>query len=68
LNPYPPHYRTAFAFSDLLCPHPHRRTLRFAFPEGEIRVYQVPLISPDDLGSAFPPGDFTVTQDETRAS
>jgi hypothetical protein len=28
LNPYPPHYKTAFAFSTFLCPHPHRLPLR----------------------------------------
>jgi hypothetical protein len=32
LNPYPPHYRAAFAFSFLLCPQPRRLALRFAFP------------------------------------
>jgi hypothetical protein len=32
LNPYPPYYRTAFAFSLLLYPLPHRLALRFAFP------------------------------------
>jgi len=29
-NPYPPHYRMAFAFSSFLYPHCHRRSLRFA--------------------------------------
>ena len=35
LNPYPPHYRPAFASSILLYPQPHRLALRFAFPCGE---------------------------------
>src|SRR5438067_1554813 len=35
LNPYPAHYRPAFACSLLLYPPPHRLTLRFAFPRGE---------------------------------
>src|SRR5262245_63359050 len=34
LNPYPPHYRPAFACSLLLYPHPHRLLLRAAFPRG----------------------------------
>jgi hypothetical protein len=34
LNPYPPHYRTAFACSLLLYPPPPRLLLRAAFPTG----------------------------------
>ena len=34
LNPYPAHYRPAFACSLLLYPQPHRLALRFAFPGG----------------------------------
>ena len=34
LNPYPPHYRMAFASSILPFPHVHRLALRFAFPYG----------------------------------
>src|SRR3972149_6183342 len=34
LNPYPPCYRAAFAFSLFLYPHRCRRTLRLAYPEG----------------------------------
>ena len=33
-NPYPPHYRMAFAFSILPCPHVYRLALRLAFPYG----------------------------------
>ncbi len=33
-NPYPPHYRTAFASSDIPSPHLHRLALRLAFPCG----------------------------------
>jgi len=33
-NPYPPHYRVAFASSILLCPHVYRLALRLAFPCG----------------------------------
>ncbi|QTA84006.1 Uncharacterized protein dnl_64365 [Desulfonema limicola] len=32
LNPYPHHYSTAFAFSEILYPHSHRLALRLAFP------------------------------------
>ncbi len=42
LNPYPHRHSTAFAFSDILCPHSHRLTLRLTFPKGGIRVCQVP--------------------------
>src|SRR5712692_4957054 len=33
-NPYPPHYRMAFASSILPLPHAYRLALRFAFPRG----------------------------------
>ena len=33
-NPYPSHYRKAFASSTILYPQTHRLTLRFAFPCG----------------------------------
>jgi len=32
LNPYPAHYRPAFAFSTILCPQSYRSTLQLAFP------------------------------------
>src|SRR5215469_14308191 len=35
LNPYPLHYRAAFACSLFLYPPPHRFALRLAFPGGE---------------------------------
>jgi hypothetical protein len=31
-NPYPSHYKTAFAFSTILYPQPYRLTLRLTFP------------------------------------
>jgi hypothetical protein len=34
-NPYPFHYRTAFAFSIIPYPTPHRLTLRLAVPQRE---------------------------------
>ena len=36
LNPYSSHYRTTFAFSDILYPHIHRLSLRLACPCGRI--------------------------------
>ena len=42
LNPYPPHYRAAFAFSFTRSPQPHRLALRRVFPEGGLRAYHVP--------------------------
>jgi hypothetical protein len=34
-NSYPPHYKAAFPFSILLCPHSHRLASRLAFPVRE---------------------------------
>jgi hypothetical protein len=34
-NPYPPHYKAAFASSTILHPQSHRLALRLAFPQGE---------------------------------
>jgi hypothetical protein len=42
LNPYPVHYKPAFAFSGILYPLLYRLTLRLAFPlQGEHRAYPV---------------------------
>ena len=41
-DPYPPHYRAAFAYSPIPYPLPHRRHLRDAYPEGRQRAYHVP--------------------------
>jgi hypothetical protein len=54
--PYPPHYRVAFASSDLLDPHPYRLTLRRAFPEGDVRGFHVPLRECVGLGACCRPG------------
>jgi hypothetical protein len=41
-NPYPAHYRPAFACSLILCPQPCQVVLRLPFPRGEeLRVYHV---------------------------
>jgi hypothetical protein len=34
-NPYPPHYKAAFAFSTILYPQSHWLASRLAFPKGE---------------------------------
>jgi len=44
-NPYPSHYRMAFAFSLVLYPPSYRRTLRCAFPGGGRRAYHVPRLA-----------------------
>jgi hypothetical protein len=46
LNPYPPHYRMAFACSIVLCPPSHQFALRLAFPGGGRRGYHVPCAYP----------------------
>ena len=56
LNPYPLHYRTAFAFSTFLYPHRPQHSLRFACPKGRrygLTVFHVSNQS--GLDSAFPP-------------
>jgi hypothetical protein len=42
LNPYPSHYKMAFASSIFLYLLPYHRILRFGFPEGEQQAYHVP--------------------------
>jgi hypothetical protein len=61
LNPYPSHYRPAFASSAFLYPHPISVTLRLACSQqsrARIRAYRVPHEQPEGLGPAFPPGEF----------
>jgi len=56
LNPYPHHYNTAFAFSEIPYPHSHRLALRLTFPGGEVRAYHVPhKYLTSDSGSTFRP-------------
>lgn len=58
LNPYPPHYRTAFAFSGIPCPHPQQLSLRSACPFG--RRYGFTVFHVSDNGrlgvGSFPVG------------
>ena len=51
LNPYPCHYSTAFAFSNILYPLSHRLVLRPSYLEGRHRAYPVPLTYQSGLGS-----------------
>ena len=65
LNPYPVHYRQAFAFSILLYPHHYRLALRLAFLlSGVIRVYHVPLDDLDGLGLVLPANGATSAANE----
>ncbi len=55
-NPYPFHYRMAFAFSRLLYPTPHRLALRFAVPTGRMPGLPRFLYVPSDgLGAVCSP-------------
>jgi hypothetical protein len=55
-NPYPAHYRPAFACSPILYPQPHRLALRSAFPpKGGLRAYHVAPLKPRGLGPASTP-------------
>lgn len=57
LNPYPPHYRAAFAFSDLLYPHTQQSSLRLTCPFGRIYGLTVFRVSNNrSLGGDFFPG------------
>ncbi len=42
LNPYPPHYKVAFAFSIFLYLLSYHHSLWFGFPKGEQQTYHVP--------------------------
>jgi hypothetical protein len=66
-NPYPPHYRAAFASSTFPYPQPQGRALRRAFLEGRLRAYHVPPLRPDGVGSAYPPGVLPSTTGEAKA-
>ncbi len=57
LNPYPSHYRTAFACSPILCPQPHRHALWFAFPEGRTTGLPCSASIPERVRSCLWAGD-----------
>jgi len=55
-NRYPLHYRAAFAFSLICCPHRHRCISRCTFPlRGAMWIYPVPLEWRDRLGLFYTP-------------
>ena len=66
--PYLLHYRTAFAFSDILYPLIYRLTLRLAFhTEMEIvGLTLIPLILHNGLASVYSPGESWITLGDTR--
>ena len=70
ITPYLIHYKTAFAFSDILYPLTCRLTLRLAFhTEMEIvGLTLIPLILHNGLASVYSPGESWITWDDTRAS
>ena len=56
LNPYPPHYRMAFASSILLFPHAYRLALRLAFPHGRRTGLPCSVsVTTNGLGALCPP-------------
>src|SRR5712691_3061901 len=54
-NPYPIHYRPAFACSIIPSPHAHQPPLRLAFPGGGVRGYHVPRAYQSGRGLAITP-------------
>jgi hypothetical protein len=59
LNPYPPHYRVAFASSILLCPHACRLALRLAFPPGRRTGLPCSVsVTTNGVGALCPPVAF----------
>jgi hypothetical protein len=69
LNPYPPHYRMAFAFSTFPYPPSHRRILRCAFlsQKGLDGFTMFRLNNNDRLGSLFSPVALVPMTRECRA-
>jgi hypothetical protein len=69
LNPYPLHYRGAFAFSTFLYPHLHRLPLRVAFPmPGEIWACHVSSQCQSGLGPSLFAGSLCVHDRRTKTS
>jgi hypothetical protein len=68
LNPYPPHYRPAFAFSAFLYPHPLQLSSRSACPLwAGLRAYRVPHEQLEGSGPASPPRELmSVRRDHGR--
>ncbi len=54
-QPYPIHYKQAFAFSTFLYPQSHQLALQLAFLEGGLWAYRVSLKLHNNLGLVYPP-------------
>jgi hypothetical protein len=67
LNPYPPHYREAFAFSPLLYPLPHRGHLAVPLPRGMASGLPRSVCIPVRVRSHLFAGGATSASDETTA-
>ena len=67
LNPYPSHYKMAFAFSSILYLLLHRLALRPSYPcMGKQQAYHVPLEYLPGLGLAFLPVVLQLRQVNTK--
>ena len=70
LQPYPLHYRGAFAFSYILCPlsHPRSCVRDTTIFRGTRRVYQVSYVrlSSEPLGRRFPPVALRTTKERKK--
>ena len=68
LNPYPHHYSTTFAFSEIPYPLIYRLPLRFGFhSRGDNRAYHVPhKYLTSDLDSTFRPTAQHLRQENTQ--
>jgi len=64
-NPYLPHYKGAFAFSVLLCPHPFGLSLRRAFPCGRDTDLPCSALVPRWVRLRLSAGDVSSTMRET---
>ena len=67
LNPYPPHYRAAFAFSPLLYPLPHRGHLALPLPRGTALGLPRSVYIPVRVRSHLFAGGASSASDETTA-
>jgi len=66
-NPYPSHYRMAFAFSIFLYPPACRLALRLTFPKGDWWAYHVPYVYHGRVRSRLSAGGATSAAGELEA-
>ena len=68
LNPYPPHYRMAFASSILPFPHIYRLALRLAFPDGRHTGLPCSVsVTTNGVGALCPPVAWDAHDKETES-